>query len=210
MPCAPRHSHPPRLIGLTGGIGSGKSTVAQLLLQHTKAAIIDADQLSRALTAAGGAAIPLIAQAFGSSFITPEGALHREHMRAYVFHSPAEKKRLEGILHPMIFSTIEQAIKNASDQGHSHVVLDIPLLVESGHWRARLGQVVIIDCPVELQIRRVQQRSQLEQAEIERIIQSQASRQDRLASADVVIYNGDICLSALQTRTQAAAAFLGL
>lgn len=205
-------SHAPhaRMIGLTGGIGSGKSTVAAFLEKHYQLSVIDADAISRGLTAPQGAAIGAIAEAFGSDFITADGAMHRERMRQHVFVRPEQKKKLESILHPLIVSSIEAAAHQAIAQGAPSVVLDIPLLVESQHWRPKLHEVLVVDCPVELQIQRVAQRSQLPREDIVRIIHSQATRSGRLACADVVIYNAGMHLAQLESATKVAAGCLGL
>lgn len=198
------------LIGLTGGIGSGKSTVAAFLAQHFELRLVDADYISRGLTAPNGAAIAAIAAAFGQEFIAADGALDRDRMRQQVFEQPSQKAKLEGIVHPLIFQAIDAAQQQAFAQGAQAVVLDIPLLVESAHWRTRLDHILVVDCPVELQIRRVEQRSQLPRAQIERIIHSQASRAARLACADTVIYNAGLSLAQLQSTTQAAGRCLRL
>lgn len=206
----PNPTPPARLIGLTGGIGSGKSTVAAILKNHFALAVIDADGISRGLTAAHGAAIDAIAHAFGADFISPDGALDRERMRSHIFGQAEHKTKLEGILHPLIFEAIHAAANQALEQGEHTVVLDIPLLVESARWRPILHDVLVVDCPVALQIERVQQRSQLARQEVERIIQSQATRPVRLACADVVIYNASAQLTQLEIATKTAARFLGL
>ncbi|MDH5858475.1 dephospho-CoA kinase [Lampropedia aestuarii] len=200
----PLNSAPKLLIGLTGGIGSGKSTVAAFLAQHFELKLVDADHISRGLTAPNGAAIAAIAAAFGQEFIDANGGMDRDRMRQLVFEQPSQKAKLEGIVHPLIFHAIDAAQQQAFAQGAQAVVVDIPLLVESVHWRTRLDRILVVDCPVELQIQRVEQRSQLPRAQIERIILSQASRATRLACADTVIYNAGLSLAQLQSTTQAA------
>ncbi|RMW98458.1 dephospho-CoA kinase [Allofranklinella schreckenbergeri] len=194
-------------IGLTGGIGSGKSTVAALLSAHCWAEIIDADHISRSLTAAGGAAIGPIAAQFGEAFIDGSGAMDRQRMRELVFRDALARRALEDLLHPLIF----QAIHAAIDQARAPVVvLDLPLLVESARWRPWLDGVWVVDCPVEIQIERVQRRSQLERASVERIVQTQASRARRLRAADMVVFNGDISQSALTCQVVQAARLWGV
>jgi dephospho-CoA kinase len=172
-------------IGLTGGIGCGKSTAARLF-QDLGAAIVDADALSRALTASGGLAIDKIRRAFGAEAISPDGAMNREKMRALVFSDNAAKTRLEAILHPMIRQQTDQAMDEA--QG-AYVLLDFPLLLESNNWKERVHQVVVVDCPVETQIERVIQRSQLAEAQIRAIMAQQVSRDFRRTHADHILDN---------------------
>ncbi len=183
-------------LGLTGGIGSGKSTVAGMLAGHG-AAIIDADAISRQTTAAGGHAIEAIRQAFGPDFITAEGALDRERMRALAFSDPTARRRLEQIVHPLVGLGTRQQAEMAIEAGHRCIVFDIPLLVESNHWRARLDQILVLDCRPETQIQRVMQRSGLSRPEIESILAQQASRRLRLQAADHVICNDELNLSEL-------------
>jgi dephospho-CoA kinase len=171
---------------LTGGIGSGKSSVARLF-EARGVAVIDADALAHELTAPGGAAIPAIRAAFGPEVIDERGALDRERMRQHVFGDPAARKRLEGILHPMIRDESERQRAAATS---AYVILMIPLLVESGDPRRRCDRVLVVDCPEAEQIRRVMLRSNLGRAEVEAIMATQASRAERLAHADDVIDNG--------------------
>jgi len=185
------------LLGLTGGVGSGKSTVAAMLDQRG-AAVIDADAISRGLTAAGGAAITAIASAFGPQFIAADGALDRERMRAKVFSDPAARKKLEAIIHPLVGSTSQQQVQARFDEGRRVVLLDIPLLVESGHWRPRLNRVIVVDCAEETQITRTMTRSGLTRETVEGILRSQASRRQRRAAADMVIVNDGLTLDQLQ------------
>lgn len=176
-------------VGLTGGIGSGKSTVADMLAARG-AAVIDTDQIAHALTAPGGLAIPEIRAQFGDAFLTPEGAMDRAKMRAYVFTEPPAKARLEAILHPLIRIETERAAEAADG---AYVVFAVPLLVESGSWKQRVTRVLVVDCAEETQVRRVMSRSGLPEAQIRAIMAAQASRSDRLAAADDVIDNdGDV------------------
>jgi len=171
---------------LTGGIGSGKSSVAHLFAARG-VAVIDADALAHELTAPGGAAIPAIRAAFGAGAIDARGALDRDRMRERVFRDPDARKRLEAILHPLIREESER--RRAAATG-AYVILMIPLLVESGEARQRCDRVLVVDCPEEEQIRRVMQRSGLGRAEVEAIMATQAGRAARLAQADDVIDNG--------------------
>ncbi|AKJ31304.1 dephospho-CoA kinase [Caldimonas brevitalea] len=189
-----------RRIGLTGGIGSGKSTVAAMLAD-LGALIVDTDAISRSLSAAGGAAIPALRTAFGDDFIDAEGALDRARMRSLVFQDPSARTRLERLLHPLIGQeTVRQAALATPGQP---VVFDVPLLVESGRWRALVDWVLVVDCTPETQVERVVQRSQLAPAEVERIIAQQAPRAARLAAADVVICNDGLTLQELEAEVRA-------
>jgi dephospho-CoA kinase len=196
-------------VGLTGGIGSGKSTVLGMLAD-LGAATIDADANSRAATAAGGAAIPAILQAFGAEFITPEGALDRERMRRQAYADPGARKRLEEIIHPLVGRESARQERAALDAGARCIVFDIPLLVESGRWRSQVDRVLVIDCSPETQVARVAARSGLVAQEVLAIIAAQAPRALRLAAADVVICNEGLSLEALRDNVVQAARRLGL
>ncbi|GAB3769990.1 dephospho-CoA kinase [Ramlibacter monticola] len=196
-------------IGLTGGIGSGKSTVLAML-QELGAAAIDADAISRASTAPGGAAIPQIAQRFGAGFITPEGALDRVRMRERAYGHPEARRELEQIIHPLVGAEIERQVQAALAAGARCIVFDIPLLVESGRWRAQLDRVLVVDCEPETQVARVVARSALAPDEVRAIIAAQAPRALRLAAADVVICNEGLTLEALRNEVQQAARAFGL
>ena len=172
-------------VGLTGGIGSGKSTVANMFAARG-AAIIDTDLIAHQLSAAGGAAIPAIQAQFGADFITPDGAMDRAKMRERVFSDPTEKKRLESILHPLIRIETERAARQA--QG-IYTIFVVPLLIESGDWAQRVSRILVVDCPEALQIARVMARSGLVETQVRAIMQQQASRAVRLAAADDVISN---------------------
>ncbi|MBE2263750.1 MAG: dephospho-CoA kinase [Burkholderiaceae bacterium] len=189
--------HRKLLLGLTGGVGSGKSTVAAMLARRG-AAVIDADAISRSLTEAGGAAIAAIARAFGPQFIDADGALDRNRMREKVFADPTARKKLEIIIHPLVGSTSLQQVQARLDEGSRVVLLDIPLLVESGHWRPRLNRVIVVDCAEETQVTRTMARSGLTRETVEGIMRSQASRCQRRAAADTVIVNDGLTLDELQ------------
>ena len=189
-------------IGLTGGIGSGKSTVAQMLVARG-AYLIDADAIARSLTLPGGAAIDAIAQTFGSAYITPEGALDRDRMRQHVFANPNAKQQLEAIIHPLVSLEAQRQAQVGVAHGAKALIYDIPLLVESGRWRAQLDAVWVVDCPVQTQIQRVMARNQLPRETVQSIIAAQATRAQRLAAADAVIVNEGISLQALQNQVNA-------
>lgn len=184
-------------IGVTGGIGSGKSTVSQHFAQ-LGCALIDADHIARSLTLPGGAAITPIRKAFGDRFINAEQALDRAAMREAVFQDPAYKQRLEGILHPLIKRSIAEQYEQACARTDSPLVIfDIPLLAESSTWSPQLDQVVVVDCLESTQIARVQQRNQLAPEAIQAIMAQQASRLQRLQKADWVLWNETLSLQAL-------------
>ncbi len=189
-------------IGLTGGIGSGKSTVARMW-QDLGATLLDADQVSRSLTAPKGAAMEAIRTHFGPDMITPEGALDRNKMRELVFSDPSKKSLLEHLLHPMIAQTSERQIQAAKDQGVQVLIHDIPLLVESKKWLGLVDKVLVVDCSPETQIQRVKARSALSTEQIENIMRAQASRQERLQVADWVIENEHQSLEDLKVAVQA-------
>lgn len=193
-------SGPKVRLGLTGGIGSGKSTVAALL-QRLGAHVIDADAISRASTAPGGAAIAHIAQAFGPDFITPDGALDRDRMRALVFSDPTAKLRLEAIVHPIVQADIERQC-GALDGGCA--VLDIPLLTKASASHYRLDTVWVVDCAPPTQIRRVMQRNGWPRAQVEAVLAAQAPREQRLALADTVIDNDQVTLTQLESNVRTA------
>lgn len=172
-------------IGLTGGIGSGKTLVADLLAARG-ASVIDTDQIAHQLTAANGLAIPAIRATFGDSFVTPEGALDRARMRERVFSDPPARRQLEAILHPLIS---QQAAAAAEQAQGPYLVFVVPLLVESGRWVDRVDRVLVVDCPEALQVERVQRRNGLSGAQVEAIMATQASRSQRLAVADDIIVN---------------------
>ena len=173
------------IVGLTGGIGSGKSSVGREFEAHG-VVVVDADAISRALTARGGAAIEAIRAQFGDDMVDATGALDRARIRALVFSDPAAKRKLEAILHPMVRTQSDHL--EAGAKSH-YVILMIPLLIESGAPRKRCHLIAVVDCPEEIQIERVMRRDRLTRAEVEAIMKSQASRQLRLDNADDVIDN---------------------
>ncbi len=197
-------SHQPTRLGLTGGIGSGKSTVAGMFAA-LGAVIIDADAISRSLTAPHGAAIATIKQQFGEAMIDADCSLNRDRMRDLVFTDSEAKERLESIIHPLIKLEIQRQDQSALAFGAKLIVYDIPLLVESQHWRAILNQILVIDCLEQTQINRVILRNTLQQADVEKIIASQASRKMRNSAADILIFNDSITVEQLSEQvTQVA------
>lgn len=197
-------------IGLTGGIGSGKTTFASLL-QAQGAALIDSDQIAREVAAPGGAAIPAIRQAFGEAYIDGYGGLDRVRMRQLVYKHPEARTRLESIIHPLVSAGSQQQALAAEANGHKVIVFDVPLLVESRRWAQRLDSVIVLDCPPETQIRRVMARSGLDRVAVEAIMKAQATRKERLRAADIVIHNGEDCeLHTLELLAQETAALFGL
>lgn len=187
----------PLHIGLTGGIGSGKSTVAGLLVAQG-AGLVDTDALARALTAPGGAAMPAIGETFGPEMVGPDGALDRDRMRTLAFADPSARKGLEAIIHPLIGQQAQQAAQAAERSGASAVVFDVPLLTESGHWRSRVDRVLVVDCTSDTQIQRVMARSGWPQDTVQRVIEQQAPRARRRAIADAIIFNETLSLAALE------------
>jgi dephospho-CoA kinase len=197
-------------IGLTGGIGSGKSTVAGFLARRG-AAIIDADAISRSLTAPDGRAMPAIAQTFGSHMVGPDGAMDRDAMRALIFKDPQAKRLLENIIHPLVRVLSQELAQTAMRHGQTVLVFDVPLLVESGaRWRSQLDRVLVVDCEAQTQQQRVLQRSGLSHEDSDRIMAQQASRAQRLACADIVIVNEGLNFDGLDCLTGLVAADFGL
>lgn len=187
----------PLRIGLTGGIGSGKSTVATLL-QALGAHLVDTDAIARELTLPGGAAIEPIRTAFGADFIDASGALDRARMREHVFADPQARARLEAILHPLIGDECRRRAEGAT----TTVVFDVPLLVESRHWRARVDRVLVVDCEEETQVRRVMARSGWTRDAVLAVMAQQATRAARRAAADAVVYNEALSRDALAGELQ--------
>ena len=176
---------PPYCVGLTGGIGSGKSTVAAHFVR-LGADLIDTDAIARELTAPGGAALPQLCTAFGQNILAADGALDRAAMRQRVFSDPAARQRLEAILHPRIR---ELALARSQASQAPYVLFDVPLLAESPAWQAHCARILVVDCPIELQISRVMARNGLSETEVLSILKTQASREQRLEIADDVIDN---------------------
>jgi dephospho-CoA kinase len=194
-------STPPRLVvGLTGGIGSGKSTVGEMLV-GLGAHLVDTDAISRALTAPGGAAIPAIAHAFGPQMINADGAMDRQRMRELAFTDPDALTRLQAILHPLINQQADaQAALARPDQ---HIIYDVPLLVESGSkWRDKVDRIVVVDARPETQIARVMARSGWTREAVKQVMAKQAQRDVRLAMADHIIANDDLSLEELHTEVK--------
>jgi dephospho-CoA kinase len=197
----------PRVIGLTGGIGSGKSTVANEFAR-LGVPVIDTDAIAHEFTRPGGAAMPAIREAFGDAVITTDGALDRGAMRLAAFADPTVRQQLEAILHPRIRELSDQRIAEALAQPDaSYVLLVVPLLVESGSYRQRVGAVVVVDCREETQIARVQERSGLARTQVERIMAAQVKRPVRLEAADAVIDNDGSLESMRQQVTELDARF---
>ena len=188
-----------RTIGLTGGIGSGKSTVAATLVA-CGAVLVDTDAIARALTAPGGAAIAPLAQRFGTSILGADGALDRQRMREMAFGDSATKAQLEAVLHPMIGA---EAARQAAAAASRTVVFDVPLLAESAHWRARVERVLVVDCDEATQRQRVLQRPGWNEQAVARVMAQQASRAQRRAIADAVIFNQGISLGELALQVHA-------
>ncbi|CAD6558891.1 dephospho-CoA kinase [Paraburkholderia metrosideri] len=187
------------VVGLTGGIGSGKSTVADLFAAHG-VPLVDTDVIAHRISAPHGLAMPLIAAEFGDAFVAPDGSLDRTRMRALVFSDEDARKRLEAITHPLIRAETEREQREA--QG-PYVIIVVPLLVESGSWKNRANRVLTVDCSVETQIARVMNRNGFTREQVLAIIARQATREARLAAADDVIDNDNAPLELLKTQVDA-------
>ena len=187
-----------RTIGLTGGIGSGKSSVARVLVA-CGAVLVDTDAIARSLTVPGGPAIPVIAEAFGTGMVTADGALDRDRMREHVFADASAKTRLEAILHPMIGI---EAQRQAAAAGDRVVVFDVPLLAESSRWRRIVDRILVVDCDEETQCARVMQRSGWTESAVRAVIAQQARRDRRRALADAVIHNAGISTDQLAAQVR--------
>lgn len=182
------------VVGLTGGIGSGKSTVANLFAAHG-VPLVDTDLIAHRITAPHGIAMPQIAAEFGDSFVAADGSLDRARMRTLVFADEGARKRLEGITHPLIRAETEREQREA--QG-PYVIVVVPLLVESGSWKKRVNRVLTVDCSVDTQISRVMSRNGFSREQVLAIIARQATREARLAAADDVIDNDNVPLDELK------------
>lgn len=187
-------------LGLTGGIGSGKSTVSQMLVD-LGAHLVDTDAISRGLTAPGGRAIEPIRLAFGADMIDAQGAMDRTRMRALAFADPKALQQLEAILHPLIGQQADQLAAQAAPG--QHIVYDVPLLVESGdRWRNKVDRILVVDCEPETQIARVMARSGWPRDAVEKVLAQQAQREIRRAAADHVIFNQGITLEQLRSEVE--------
>ncbi|MGI4857768.1 MAG: dephospho-CoA kinase [Janthinobacterium lividum] len=189
-------------IGLTGGIGSGKTVVSDRFAA-LGASVIDSDVLARRVTAPGGAAIAPIAAAFGAGFVASDGSLDRARMREKVFADPVARKQLEAITHPLIQAETERELRACAHAAAAYLIFAVPLLVESGRWTSRVDRVLVVDCAIETQIARVMCRSQLGEAQVRAIIATQASRERRLAAADDILLNEHKPLAALHAEIDA-------
>ena len=196
-------------IGLTGGIGSGKSTAAKVLAQ-LGAAVIDADAWARSVTAPGGTAIAPLSAAFGEAVLDAQGGLDRQRMRELAFSDPLVKTQLEAIVHPLVKHAIDQQAQAALAAGAKVLVFDIPLLVESGRWRNQVDGVLVIDCSTDTQIARVQARNGWPREQILAVIQAQATRAQRQAAADWLILNDGLGLDVFEAQVAHLAQQWGL
>jgi dephospho-CoA kinase len=187
------------VVGLTGGIGSGKSTVADLFAAHG-VPLVDTDLIAHRITAPYGMAMSRIAAEFGAAFVAADGSLDRARMRELVFSDDGARKRLEAITHPLIRAETEREQREA--QG-PYVVVVVPLLVESGSWKSRVNRVLCVDCSVDTQISRVMSRNGFSRDQVLAIIARQATREARLAAADDVIDNDNAPLDALKAQVDA-------
>lgn len=195
------------IVGLTGGIGSGKSTVARML-GDLGASVIDADAVAKATTEPGGAAIDPIRATFGDAFILPSGSMDRDAMRSHIFQYPEARTQLEAIIHPLVRRDMDSATATAPAGA---VVLDVPLLVEQGGaWRQRVDVVVVVDCTAETQVQRVALRSGWSDETIRKVMGTQASREQRLAAADAVVHNDVVSLADLKNQVHVLGRWLGI
>ncbi|APA86569.1 dephospho-CoA kinase [Paraburkholderia sprentiae WSM5005] len=187
------------VVGLTGGIGSGKSTVAELFVARG-VPLVDTDMIAHRITAPGGLAMPHIAAEFGAEFVNADGSLDRTRMRTLAFSDETARKRLEGITHPLIRAETEREEREARGP---YVIVVVPLLVESGAWKDRANRVLTVDCSVDTQIARVMSRNGFSREQVLAIIARQATREARLAAADDVIVNDDTPLEELEAQVDA-------
>ena len=184
-------------VGLTGGIGSGKSAVATML-GELGASIIDTDAISHSLTAAGGDAMPAIATLFGNKYLTSDGALDRAAMRELVFSDQDARRQLESVLHPLI---AQKTLAEANQASGMYLIFVVPLLVESGRWKDRVDRVLVVDCSEQLQIERVTRRNNIAASQVQAIMATQVSRAQRLAAANDVVVN-ETSLEALRAEVE--------
>ncbi len=180
-------------IGLTGGIGSGKSLAAREFMR-LGAQVIDSDALAHQVTSAGGVAMPAIEEAFGKEFLMEDGSLNRDKMREYAFtHRPA-LTILESITHPLIKEASHAALEVALQKNPPYIIFMIPLLFESNTWQGRFNKIIVTDCPVETQVQRVVLRNKLPKEQVEKIMAAQMSREERVKNADFVINNDGLLI----------------
>jgi dephospho-CoA kinase len=185
-------------VGLTGGIGSGKTAVSARLAK-LGATVVDTDEISRALTAAGGAAMERVREAFGGRYVAPDGSLDRAAMRTLAFEDAAARAKLEAILHPAIRSEADRALGAATGP---YALLVVPLLLETGGYAGRVDRILVVDCPEALQVARASERSRIAAEDVRRIMRAQWPRWRRLQLADDVVWNGG-GLAALDTQCAA-------
>jgi dephospho-CoA kinase len=191
----------PLVIALTGGIGSGKSSVANLLAQ-AGAAVIDTDEIAHQLTAAGQPGARAVGEAFGAEYLSPDGALDRAHMRELVFSDKPAKQKLEALLHPMIRAEVAARLAAAEATRPPYVVLVVPLLIETGAYRNLARRVLVVDCAEDEQVARVMRRSHLAPEAVAAIMANQVNRAERLRHADDIVLN-DADLPALRAAVAA-------
>jgi dephospho-CoA kinase len=200
-------SNAPFKLGLTGGIGSGKSASARLLASYG-ATVLDADAIAHALTDQNGLALPHIVKTFGPAVLTAQGSMDRDKMRALVYADAHARQQLEAIIHPLVAQVMAQQAAQAA--GAACLVYEIPLLVESKKWRQQLDQVLVIDCTPEVQIQRVMARNQWPREQVEKVLAAQTSRAQRLACADAVVFNNTASLQTLHEHLGQMAHHFGL
>jgi dephospho-CoA kinase len=196
-------------LGLTGGIASGKSTVAAALAVFG-AYVIDADAIARSATSQNGPAIHALRGHFGPTIVNDMGQVDRDRLRQLVFSNPQAKLALEAIVHPIVGQTITQQALQAEHQGAPCIVFDIPLLIETGSWRRQLHRILVVDCTPATQIARVQRRNGLNQEDAVKILAAQAPRGQRLAAADAVLFNDGFAIAHVQELVREMAPQFGL
>lgn len=189
------------IIGITGGIGSGKSSVAKILARYLQTYTISADEVAHSLTNKNGAGIPYVRKVFGEEYILPDGSMNRNKMREVVFTDPQKKQELEYMLKPLIHSRLLREIEECLTK-HSFAVVEIPLLVESGDWSEKCDEIVVVDCSVETQIKRVKVRNNLQEDEIKAIIANQVTSEERKKVATQVIMNDGEGTKELELKVQ--------